>query len=103
MAQQIVKLRIFDDTVGRLNRSLQDVQGELLLIPQITLTASLAKGTCPSFHTAASPESARVLFETLVQEARDIYPRVLTGVFQSHMVVNLENDGPVTFVLADAF
>ena len=99
MAQRIVKLRIFDDEQGRLNRSLQETNGELLLVPQITLTASLAKGTRPSFHTAAAPEAARSLFEQFVQAATSHYPQTRSGVFQAHMVVSLENDGPVTFVI----
>ena len=101
MAKRLVNLRIFDDEAGRLNRSLQDVQGEILLVPQITLTASLSKGTRPSFHTAAAPEAARGLFDRFVQEVRVAYPKTVSGVFQSHMVVSLENDGPVTFVLED--
>ena len=101
LARRLVTMRIFDDAEGRLNRSLQDVQGELLLVPQITLTASLAKGTRPSFHTAATPEIARPLFDALIEELRAIYPRVSIGEFQARMVVSLENDGPVTFLLSD--
>lgn len=101
LAQRLVTLRIFDDEAGRLNRSLQELQGELLLVPQITLTASLAKGTRPSFHTAAAPETARQLFEAFIEALRAIYPKVSTGEFQAHMVVSLENDGPVTFLLSD--
>ena len=99
MAERLLNLRIFDDPQGRLNRSLQDVGGELLLIPQITLTASLEKGTRPSFHTAAAPEEARHLFEAFSSATRTLHPRMAAGVFQARMVVNLENDGPVTFVL----
>ena len=72
MAERLAALRIFHDDQGRLNRSLRDTQGELLLIPQITLTASLAKGTRPSFHTAAAPDQARELFQTFVREAQTI-------------------------------
>ena len=103
IAHRILTLRIFDDDAGRLNRSLQDVQGELLVIPQITLTASLTTGTRPSFHTAAPPEVAKVLYEALVSAIRAIYPSVTVGVFQTEMVVALENDGPVTFVLDEPF
>jgi len=99
MAQRLLSLRLFDDASGRLNRSLTDVGGELLLIPQVTLTASLEKGTRPSFHTAAPPERAKPLFETLAASARGLYSKVATGAFQAHMVVALEHDGPVTFVL----
>ena len=99
LAQRLVKLRIFDDEAGRLNRSIQEVQGELLLIPQVTLTARLGHGTRPSFHTAAAPEAAKALFEAFVREVQAVYPKVSTGLFQAKMLVTLENDGPVTFVL----
>jgi len=99
VVQRLIHLRLFDDVKARLNRSLQEVHGELLLIPQITLTASLTKGTRPSFHTCAPPEAARALFEAFVHVAKTIYPRTSTGEFQTHMVVSLENDGPVTIVL----
>jgi len=101
LAERIVALRIFNDEHGRLNRSLKEAQGDLLLIPQITLTASLTKGARPSFQAAAAPEVARGLFEALVRQVNAIYPKVSSGVFQSHMVVSLENDGPVTFVLEE--
>lgn len=99
LSRRLVDLRIFDDGQGRMNRSLRDVDGELLLIPQITLTASLAKGTRPSFHTAAGAEAARGLFEAFVTSLKSQYAKVVTGVFQAKMIVTLENDGPVTFVL----
>ena len=102
MAERLVSLRIFDDPQGRLNRSLQDVGGELLLIPQITLTASFEQGARPSFHTAAAPEDARQFFETFTAAVRARYPRVAVGMFQSHMLISLENDGPVTVVLDSA-
>lgn len=99
MAHRIVNLRVFDDASGRLNRSLSEVAGELLVIPQVTLTARLAKGTRPSFHTAAAATDAHRLFDEFIQRLRSIYPRVKTGVFQAQMVVHLDNDGPVTMVL----
>ena len=99
MASRLVCLRIFDDEAGRLNRSLKDIAGELLLIPQVTLTSSLAKGTRPSFHTAAAPDAARERFDGFVQAVKSLHPHVVTGVFQAHMLVRLENEGPVTFVL----
>ncbi len=97
--KRIIQLRIFDDPQGRLNRSLQEVQGELLLIPQVTLTVSLQKGTRPSFHTCAPPETAKTLFEAFLKTAQDAYPRTSAGAFRAHMAVSLENDGPVTLVL----
>ena len=77
MARRMITLRVFDDEAGRLNRSLQDLHGQLLLIPQITLTASFGKGTRPSFHTAAAPATARELFEGFVRTVRTIYPDVV--------------------------
>jgi len=99
IARRILTLRIFDDDAGRLNQSLEEVQGELLVIPQITLMASLTNGTRPSFHTAASPKEAKALYEALVSAIKAVYPHVSIGIFQAEMVVALENDGPVTFVL----
>ena len=101
MAKRILGLRIFDDANGRLNLSLDEINGGLLLVSQVTLTASLTKGSRPSFHTAAPVEAARILFETFAQTVNRLFPRVQTGRFQAHMVVALENDGPVTFVLDD--
>lgn len=101
MAERLVKLRAFDDEAGRINRCLAEVQGALLVVPQVTLTASLEKGSRPSFHTAAAPELARSLFEAFVGKLRSLHPDVQTGVFQAAMLVRLENDGPVTFVLED--
>ena len=99
LAKNVIQLRIFDDGSGRMNRSLRDVDGELLLIPEITLTARLEKGTRPSFHTAASPETARGLFEAFAKAIRATYTRVHTGTFQANMLVRIDNDGPVTFIL----
>ena len=101
MAERLVSLRLFDDGTGRLNRSLKDIHGELLLVPQVTLTASVAKGTRPSFHTAAPAELARLLFARFVTDVQRIHPQVRMGQFQSHMVVALENDGPVTIILEE--
>jgi D-tyrosyl-tRNA(Tyr) deacylase len=99
LIDRLLKLRVFDDANGRLNRSLPDVTGELLLVPQVTLTASLDKGHRPSFHTAAAPETARVLFEQLLQTARARYAKVAAGIFQARMMLRVEHDGPVTLVL----
>ncbi len=99
MAERLLGLRVFDDDQGRLNRSVREVAGEVLLIPQVTLTATLAKGTRPSFDTAAPAAKARELFGLLVQHVRARHGKVAEGVFQAHMVVNLENEGPVTLVL----
>ncbi len=101
MAKRITTLRVFDDEAGRVNRSLQDIHGQLLLIPQITLSASLRTGTRPSFHTAATPAAARELFQGFVRTVRAIHPNASTGTFQASMTVTLENYGQVTFVLEE--
>lgn len=99
MASRLVRLRAFEDDAGKLTRSLQDVNGELLLIPQITLTASLDQGARPSFHTAATAEAAEHLFQAFVQAAQALHPKVLAGTFRAHMLITQTNDGPVTFIL----
>ena len=99
LAERLVKLRIFGDDEGKLNHSVQQVDGEILLVSQVTLTADIHKGNRPSFHTAAPPEISRTLFEEFVLAVKHAYPKVATGVFQAHMVVSLENDGPVTLLV----
>lgn len=101
IAEALVRLRIFDDDAGRLNRSLTDAGGEVLVVPEITLVASLAKGYRPSFDVAAGSQKARDLFEAFVRSLQAIHPNVSAGIFQAHMVVHLANDGPVTFVIDD--
>ena len=97
LLQRILGYRLFDDAQGRMNRSLTDVNGELLLVPQFTLAADTRKGMRASFTPAADPQTGRVLFEYLVNKSRDAWPRVATGRFGAHMRVGLVNDGPVTF------
>ena len=96
---KLLKLRIFADAAGKMNLSLQDVAGGLLIVSQFTLAADTAKGMRPSFTTAAAPEQAMRWFEALIQTCRDRHPLVETGEFGAHMVVSLVNDGPVTFML----
>jgi D-tyrosyl-tRNA(Tyr) deacylase len=91
--------RVFPDGAGKMNLSLTQVNGQLLLVPQFTLAADTAKGLRPGFSTAAPPEQGRRLFEVLVQAARDELGAVETGVFGAHMQVSLTNDGPVTIWL----
>lgn len=98
-AAKIASLRIFDDPQGRMNLSLQDIGGEILVISQFTLAGSLQRGRRPSFEAAMPPEPARALFETFVGFLEAEHPRVKRGFFQEHMEVELVNDGPVTFVL----
>ena len=99
LLERILSYRIFPDTAGRMNLSLRDIQGGLLLVPQFTLAADTGKGTRAGFSTAAAPEQARALFEDLVQKARTAHTRVENGEFGADMQVSLVNDGPVTFWL----
>jgi len=99
LADKIVQLRIFPDDVRRMNKSLVDVRGELLVISQFTLYGDCTKGRRPSFDAAAPPEQAKTLYEYFVQRLRSSNTLVETGVFQAEMEVHLINDGPVTFVL----
>lgn len=100
LARKIVSLRIFDDDVGMMNRSVADVGGEILAVSQFTLYASTRKGARPSYSTAAPPEIALSLFDAFVRALEREFGRtVLTGVFGAHMRVALVNDGPVTIWL----
>lgn len=100
MAERLLGYRVFDDQAGRMNRSLIQTGGELLLVSQFTLVADTASGMRPSFSTAAAPEVAEPLFNQLLGECRARHAgRVETGRFRAHMVVSLVNDGPVTFLL----
>jgi D-tyrosyl-tRNA(Tyr) deacylase len=100
LAERLVAYRVFDDGEGRMNLSLQQTGGSLLLVPQFTLAADTRKGLRPSFTPAASPELGRVLFERVVVHAGAALPgKVATGRFGAHMQVSLVNDGPVTFWL----
>ena len=99
LLQRLLDYRVFADADGKMNLSLRDIGGELLLVPQFTLAADTGKGLRPGFSRAASPEKGRGLFEYLCGRARVKYPRVATGVFGADMQVSLTNDGPVTFWL----
>jgi D-tyrosyl-tRNA(Tyr) deacylase len=90
---------VFADEAGKMNRSVTDVAGGLLLVPQFTLAADTQSGTRPSFTPAAAPEDGRRLFNYFVARARTRHPMVETGQFGAHMQVSLTNDGPVTFWL----
>ncbi|HUL18142.1 MAG TPA: D-aminoacyl-tRNA deacylase [Steroidobacteraceae bacterium] len=96
---RVLGYRIFPDAEGRMNLSLTDVSGGLLLVPQFTLAADTRTGTRPGFSTAAAPERAQALFEVLVQRARERHAPVAVGRFGAHMEVALVNDGPVTLWL----
>ena len=99
LLERLLSYRVFPDDFGRMNRSLREVGGGLLLVSQFTLAADTAKGTRPGFTPAASPEEGRRLFEYLVSIARETHARVETGEFGADMKVSLTNDGPVTFWL----
>jgi D-aminoacyl-tRNA deacylase len=99
LARKIAHLRIFDDAGGKLNRSILEVQGKMLVISQFTLYADCGKGRRPSFVDAARPEIAKPLYETFVGEARRQGVPVETGEFQTLMDVALVNRGPVTIIL----
>lgn len=99
LAERLVGYRVFQDDAGRMNRSLADTGGELLLIPQFTLAADTRKGMRASFTAAAPPELGEELFDRLVSACRDRSGRVATGRFGATMQVSLVNDGPVTFWL----
>jgi D-tyrosyl-tRNA(Tyr) deacylase len=99
VAAKIAGLRIFEDAEGKLNRSLQDIGGELLAVSQFTLAGSLAKGRRPSFDGAMAPDAARLLVQTFLHQLQAHHPCVKSGYFQEHMEVELVNDGPVTFIL----
>jgi D-tyrosyl-tRNA(Tyr) deacylase len=96
---RLLLYRVFPDDAGRMNLSLTQVKGQLLLVPQFTLAADTAKGLRPGFSTAAPPEQGRRLFDFLVQAARDELGAVESGLFGAHMQVSLTNDGPVTIWL----
>ncbi|MBP9916918.1 MAG: D-tyrosyl-tRNA(Tyr) deacylase [Thiobacillaceae bacterium] len=99
LLERLLGYRVFADDQGRMNRSLVEVGGGLLLVSQFTLAADTNKGARPSFSSAAPPDEGRRLFDYLVKQARAAHPDVATGAYGAHMEVALVNDGPVTFWL----
>jgi D-tyrosyl-tRNA(Tyr) deacylase len=99
LIERVLGYRIFPDDQGRMNRSLRDIGGGLLLVSQFTLAADTRTGTRAGFTTAAPPEEAKVLFDYLVERAAIVHNPVATGVFGANMQISLVNDGPVTFWL----
>ncbi|KQW59690.1 D-aminoacyl-tRNA deacylase [Variovorax sp. Root411] len=99
MLAKILKLRIFSDEAGKMNLSVQDIGGGLLVVSQFTLAADASGGNRPSFTQAAPPDEGRRLYEYFVAQARAVHPVVATGEFGADMQVHLLNDGPVTIPL----
>jgi len=99
LASKIINLRIFEDEQGKMNRSIRDLSGELLVVSQFTLYGDSRKGNRPSFTAAAAPEAAERLYEHFIQRLRQVGLKVATGKFRAHMKIALVNDGPVTLLL----
>jgi D-aminoacyl-tRNA deacylase len=99
MARKILELRFFDDAEGKLNLSLQDINGELLLVSQFTLYGDCRKGRRPSYSDAAPPAQAEVMYRDFVESVRKLLPGVQSGKFQAMMDVSLINSGPVTLLV----
>jgi len=98
-AEKIVNLRIFNDDAGKMNRSLSETRGEMLVVSQFTLYGDTRGGRRPSFIQAAPAEKGKELYEAFVRAVEGLGVRVVSGVFQAHMAVELVNDGPVTILV----
>lgn len=100
LIKKMIELRVFEDDQGKMNRSVEDIEGGLLLVSQFTLAGNCDKGRRPSFDTAMPPDEARAFYDRFIQVTRErtVCP-VETGIFGAHMMISLINDGPVTFML----
>lgn len=99
LADRVLGLRIFEDDAGKMNLSVKEINGEMLVVSQFTLYGSTLKGRRPGFEAAAPPDQARVLYELFLQELRRSGLRIESGIFGARMKVALVNNGPVTFIL----
>jgi len=99
MADKLVNLRVFEDETEKLNRSLLDINGEMLLISQFTVYGDCRKGRRPSFSEAAPPGVAKRLYELTIEKIKSYKVPIKTGMFQTHMVIEIANDGPVTLII----
>lgn len=99
LLERLLSYRVFSDHEDKMNLSVKDINGGLLLVPQFTLAADTKKGTRPGFSSAAAPAEAQRLFDYFIEKARASYDKVATGSFGADMKVSLTNDGPVTFCL----
>lgn len=99
MCDKVSELRIFEDHVGKMNLSVRDIDGDLLIVPNFTLYGDCRKGRRPSFAASASTDEALSLYKSFVKKLKKVYDKVETGVFQADMAVDIINDGPVTLIL----
>lgn len=98
-SRKIINLRCFEDDQGKMNRNVKDINGEIMAVSQFTLAADTKRGNRPGFNHAEEPGRARLIFENLVKFLSSEGVRVCTGEFGAHMHIELENDGPVTFII----
>jgi len=99
LAERLVNLRVFSDSEDKMNLSLNDINGSLLIVSQFTLYADCSKGRRPSFTEAAPPEMANGIYEQFLKDVRGYWPKTQSGVFGAKMEIHLVNDGPLTFIL----
>ena len=98
IADKLLNYRIFPDDKGRMENSVLDIKGDVLLVPEVTLALDTRKGTRPSFSEAANPDLGKKLFDELSNKIREIHDKLEVGIFGANMEINLINDGPVTFL-----